>query len=125
MKGFSLIELMMVVVIIGIISAIVFPSYQNQVERGRVSEGRTELTAAAMRMERCYTANAQYANCLTPYESETGLYRISAAATDGNQGFLLTATRIKATGQNKCGNLTLSNTGARGASSGSVEDCWR
>ena len=62
--GFTLIELMIVVVIVAILAAIAYPSYQEQVERGRLAEGKAVLTQAATRMERCYSTKGTYKNCI-------------------------------------------------------------
>lgn len=63
--GFTLIELMIVVVVIAILSAIAFPTYQNQVRKGKRAEGRAKLVAAAQRLERSYSDNNTYA-CTNP-----------------------------------------------------------
>ena len=72
--GFTLIELMIVVVIVAILASIAYPSYQEQVERGRLAEGKAVLTQAATRMERCYSTKGTYKNCiLSAVDSEAGL----------------------------------------------------
>ncbi|MBA3979684.1 MAG: methylation site containing protein [Alcanivorax sp.] len=127
MKGFTLLELMIVVALIAIIAAIGFPSYQNQVERGRVSEARTALVEAATSMERCYTARGSYVGCTPrPQESASGFYAIAVRGAAANT-YELVATRQVQTGSNKCGRLVVNAAGTRTVESASwsVDQCWR
>lgn len=128
--GFSLIELMVVLVVMAILAAIAYPSYQSQLEKGRVSEGKAALTGASTKMERCYSVNGTYKSCwpAAGINSETGFYKIMIEAGDvSDNTYTLTAERLKATGSNRCGNLTISSTGQEGisgANGGTVADCW-
>lgn len=128
-RGVTLIELMVVVLIVGIISAIAYPSYQDHVERGRVSEGRVALTSAANLMERCYSTRGTYANCpalSSAILSETGFYSVDDSAA-GENTFTLQAARQKATGSNQCGTLTLTQSGATGVTGTApwgAARCW-
>lgn len=127
LSGFTLIELMVVLAIMAIIAMIAYPSYQAQVEKGRLSEAKAALTAASARMERCYSANGTYQNCwpAAGVTSDNGFYNVVIAngnVTDNT--YTLTAKRIKATSANQCGNLTLSSTGQEGTTAGTVADCW-
>src|SRR5690554_3899978 len=73
--GFTLIELMIAVAIIGILASIAYPSYQRYVERSRLSDGQAGLTQAAGEMERCYTQNYSYdEDCLLTTSSPEGVY---------------------------------------------------
>lgn len=121
-RGFTLIELMMVVVILGIIVAIAYPAYQDQVEEARLSEGRTALMEVATRMERCYSRTGTYDDCDVPAESETGVYTINVNS-NGNT-YTATAQRQKVVSANKCGDLTVTQTGRQDSTAGDADECW-
>jgi len=59
-KGFTLIEMMIVIAVIGIIAAIALPSYIDSVRKARRVDAKTGLTEAALRQENFYARNATY-----------------------------------------------------------------
>jgi type IV pilus assembly protein PilE len=133
-RGFTLVELMIVVAIIGILAAVALPSYQSYVERGDRASARSGVMEAQQFMERFYVANDSYSTDrggsavalparITAIPTESPKYTI--AVESAVNAYTLTASPIQVPG--KCGNLTLTHTGVRGVSSGtdSVSDCWR
>lgn len=119
-SGFTLIELMIVVAIIGILSAIVYPAYSGYINKSRRAEAAAAITGAAQRLERCFTESNSYANCVADFTTENSLYDVSVNAT----ATTYTITATKKFTDNDCGNLTLDQTGQRDVSSGSVAECW-
>ena len=153
--GFTLIELMVALVIIGILAAIAVPNYTAYVNRGKRAAAKTELMNAAQALERNYTTNGCYnyssvANCqaqsgtafalpaaVAPSEGRAS-HAISAdySASARGQAFTLSATPCGSAGtcptgaegfvDAECGTLSLAHTGARSISgSGSVANCWQ
>jgi type IV pilus assembly protein PilE len=128
-SGFSLIELIVVVAIVGIMSVIAMGFYADNVISSNRSEGRAALTAAAGSLEKCKSLFGAYdsANCslVLPFNSDTGYYQISATAISGTQ-FTLTAAPIAGTPQDNdadCTSMTLTNTGLKGGAP-AVNECW-
>ena len=143
--GFSIVELMIVIAIIGLLAGIAVPSYRDQVNKGKRTEGKAALTAAAARMERYYTQNNCYPSSAcgnpTSADSATALtnagipgfsgdtankaaYNISLTVTP--QAFTVTATARAPFTDPLCGNLTLANTGRKWTqSNGSADDATR
>ena len=120
-KAFTLIELMIVVVIIGIIAAIAYPSYTAHVERTQISDGKSGLLEAAQRLERCYTSNDfSYQGCDAPAESPEAFYAIAVSETEDS--FTLTATgQAGRVTSGSCSEMTLNHNGVRTPAG---DDCW-
>jgi type IV pilus assembly protein PilE len=129
-KGFTLIEVMIVVAIVGILSAIAYPSYAEYIRRGHRAEARAGLLQAQQWLERAATATGTYpltaAFPATMKKVPNDRYDIGVVS-DGAT-FTLTATPKGAQTGDKCGNYTVTNTGLRGAKGVTtgdiVTECW-
>lgn len=111
--GFTLIELMMVIAIVGIIVSVGWSYYDKQVTAMRRRDAVTALTAASNDMEKCKTDNGSYTGCApAAASSPKGLYKISVTITGGGQGYTLKAKKNFNDDPN-CETLTLTNLGIR------------
>lgn len=130
MRGFTLIEIMIVVAIIGILAAIAFPNYTEYVRKGRRAEARTALLKVAQWMERSSVSTGLYPSSLNgaPTTVESGGYRIHFVAGNTGTAFTLQASRQNAQTGDKCGDYRLTHTGERqivNQQSGvTVGQCW-
>ncbi len=123
-RGFTLIEVMIVVAIIGIVSAIAYPSYQNYVTETRRADGHLALMNAAQSIERCKATAFSYANCTVPANLQTsdeGQYTLTVATTRST--YTLTATAQGAQAHDsKCPTITLNDQGQQGHTG--AGPCW-
>jgi type IV pilus assembly protein PilE len=126
-RGFTLIEIMIVIAIIGIVITIGYPSLTEYVKKGRRTEVAGLLSEQAQILERFYSKNNVYTDA-TGLSAGNDFYTITPTLTD--QTFLLTATRKAGSdmASDRCGDFTLTNTGVRSmvnATSGlTTKDCW-
>jgi type IV pilus assembly protein PilE len=135
-KGFTLIELMIVVAIIGILAAIAYPSYTEYVQRGKRSEAKVALLEAVQNLERYYSANGTYLNTggtalasvfgtVVP-ASGAANYNIAVSGTPTRSAFTLQASRTGSMASDACGEYQINQAGSRtlASNSRSLADCW-
>lgn len=132
-RGFTLLELMIVVVVVAILAAIAIPNYGRYAYRARRADAQNLLQHIATAQERYYATYNKYTADLTKFgypaggvQSEHQYYTAAVVltGTDG-QGYVATATPQGAQSGDACGNLTFSNTGAKGKSGDeSNGKCW-
>ena len=126
-RGFTLIEIMIVIAIIGIVLTISIPSYNEYVKKGRRAEVVSLLSEQAQSLERFYTKNNVYTG-ITGLSAGNDFYTLTPTITD--QTFLLTPARKTGTAMatDKCGDFTLTNTGVRSMNNATTglttKDCW-
>lgn len=99
--GFTLIEVMIVIVIIGILASIALPGYQNSVTKANRRTAQADLLAFSQSMEKEYALQFTYANAVagtvypatSPQDGGTPMYNLSIAAADANS-YTLRATPV-------------------------------
>lgn len=130
-RGFTLIELMVVVAIVGILAAVAYPSYQSYVQRSNRVDAQTALLDAAQRLERCFSRNNSYLNTedrpctaaqqLTQGEnSAKGFYQLITESLNATS-FTLRAIPARApqTSDSNCPSISLNHRGLR-----TPATCW-
>lgn len=131
--GFTLIEMMVVLVLLTLVVAGAVPAYHAHVRRAHRVEAQTALLQAAHRLERQATATGAYPAGELPEALATaasGRYRITRTTPtsdlDAATRFTLNAVPQGVQAQDPCGTLTLNSAGERGVvgNQASAIDCW-
>jgi type IV pilus assembly protein PilE len=136
-RGFTLVELMVVVVILGFLLGIAMPNYSNYMQKTRRTDARNALLEIAAAQERHFFEHNQYTGTIadvwshqdgSDFVSGEGYYTLTVALKSGTGTFKATATaRGKQAGDVDCKTLSIDETRLKTATAGTGGDasvCW-
>ncbi len=128
-KGFTLIELMITVAVIGILAAVAYPSYQQYVQRANRADAQAIMMENAQFMERYFTTSGTYSGATLPkgQSPENGTARfLMTLPTATATAYTIQAAPTGSYSDTVCGTMTLNQVGTKTESgSGSLSDCWK
>lgn len=132
-RGFTLIEVMIVVAILAVIAAIAFPSYMESVRKSRRADAKSALMAASQAMEKYFTERQTYVNAtlgsnatdVYKTTSPDGYYTLSFSVASTASAYSLQAAPTAGKGQtnDKCGTFSINQLGAKSVST-TEPNCW-
>lgn len=130
-RGFTLVELMIAVAVVGVLAAIALPSYREYIANARRADGRAGILSLAQAMERWYTERGTYAGAtvgstgIHPNRSSQGYYTLSITVQDATT-FTIRAAPAGAQTGDACGSFTYTQAGTRGVTGGTrgAAECW-
>jgi type IV pilus assembly protein PilE len=126
-NGFSLIELIVAMGIVGILAAIAIPAYTSYTKTANRSDAVRSMTYDAQALERCYSQSFTYIGC-APAASSTsaqGYYTITVTPTANSFTILATPLKAPQTNDSACTSFTLNNAGTQGGTgSAGYATCW-
>ncbi|MBA6349995.1 MULTISPECIES: type IV pilin protein [unclassified Colwellia] len=127
-KGFTLLELMISVAIVGILASIAYPSYIDNISRANRSEGQRELLRLASLQEQYFIDHRAYTTDMKklgasadPYITDSGFYSIDAVVVGVTYTLKATARGTQATNDSSCLTLSVTDSGQKTATS---TNCW-
>jgi len=127
-RGFTLLELLITIAVIGIISSIAYPSYIDNISRANRSEAQRELLRMASLQEQYFIDHREYTADMTklgagadPYITDSGLYSIDTTVVGITYTLVATAKGRQITADSSCLTLSVTDTGKKTAAS---THCW-
>mgnify|MGYP004703498471 CR=1 FL=1 len=131
--GFTLVEMLIVLALMGILTAIAVPQYNAYRQRSNRADAKVALAEGAQRLERFFTRNSSYlgadntdTGAKVPVKSGSGLYSISFDSAPTAGTYVLQAVPTGNQTADSCGTLKIDQTGRKWAEKGgsAVAGCW-
>ena len=127
MRGVTLLELMIVLVILGIIVAFAYPNYRDFTDRAKRNEAKAILLEIAQNQERFYLQNDRYGTLAelgyaSPLNTDSGAYTVTIPANDANNFTATAAYQLGGNEAGKCASFTIDGRGTQ--TSAPLADCW-
>ena len=126
-NGFTLIELMIVVAIIGILTSVAYPSYVKYIQKSKRSEAQVALLSMATAMEQWRVENNNdYTGVATSDIATSSAKNYTFSLSSDKTTYTLTAIPVSPQDDDDCGVLSLDSKGTKGAkkATADVADCW-
>lgn len=130
-RGFTLIEMVLVVVLIGILASIAYPSYSDYLRSSRRADASSVLLESSQYMERYFTETNTYVGATlpttqTPKDGAIKFYNITFATGQPTAStYTLQATPINTQSSDPCGTLSLTQSGVKSTTGSTVAKCWK